>query len=400
MYGLVLEGGGGRGAYQIGVWKALRELNIKIKAVTGTSVGALNGAFIALDLYDEAYDLWENITPDQVLDTDNEIYREIINMKFNVANIDKYLEISTDFFKNKGFKTEPLRNLVDKYIDEEKLRKSKIDYGLVTVSITDKKAKELFVEEIPKGKLIDYILASALFPAFQTLEIDGEKFIDGGLYDNLPINLLSRKKVDKIIAVEMKSIGLKQKIKEKGLDITYISPSEDIGKILNFDAAISKRNIKMGYFDTLKTFGKCKGIKYYITNVPSSEKIIRDIANYKKEKIKEIADIVKYKEECNNRAVFESIIPKTAGMFDASKEDDYDNILIRILEYLAEKENVDRLKIYTYKELIEVVEANISKEKKAKGKNSKYTVLDIWETISGENMKSNMAYRLFKEIIE
>ena len=39
-YGIVLEGGGARGAYQIGVWKALREAGMKIKGVAGTSVGA------------------------------------------------------------------------------------------------------------------------------------------------------------------------------------------------------------------------------------------------------------------------------------------------------------------------------------------------------------------------
>ena len=45
-YGLVLDGGGARGAYQIGAWKALKEAGVKISAVAGTSVGALNGALI------------------------------------------------------------------------------------------------------------------------------------------------------------------------------------------------------------------------------------------------------------------------------------------------------------------------------------------------------------------
>ena len=45
-YGLVLEGGGAKGAYQIGAWKALKEAGVKIKGVSGTSVGALNGALI------------------------------------------------------------------------------------------------------------------------------------------------------------------------------------------------------------------------------------------------------------------------------------------------------------------------------------------------------------------
>jgi len=48
-YGIVLEGGGAKGAYQIGAWKALREAGIKVKGVAGTSVGALNGAFICMD---------------------------------------------------------------------------------------------------------------------------------------------------------------------------------------------------------------------------------------------------------------------------------------------------------------------------------------------------------------
>ena len=48
-YGIVLDGGGARGAYQIGAWKALKEAGVKINAVAGTSVGALNGALICMD---------------------------------------------------------------------------------------------------------------------------------------------------------------------------------------------------------------------------------------------------------------------------------------------------------------------------------------------------------------
>lgn len=45
--GLVLGGGGSRGAYELGVWKALRELGIEIQVVVGTSIGAINGALVA-----------------------------------------------------------------------------------------------------------------------------------------------------------------------------------------------------------------------------------------------------------------------------------------------------------------------------------------------------------------
>ena len=46
MLAVVLSGGGAKGAYQIGVWRALRKLNIKYDIITGTSVGALNGAMM------------------------------------------------------------------------------------------------------------------------------------------------------------------------------------------------------------------------------------------------------------------------------------------------------------------------------------------------------------------
>ena len=61
-YGLVLDGGGARGAYQIGAWKALREAGVRINAVAGTSVGALNGALICMDDPEKAEQIWKNIT--------------------------------------------------------------------------------------------------------------------------------------------------------------------------------------------------------------------------------------------------------------------------------------------------------------------------------------------------
>ena len=48
---LVLAGGGARGSYQVGVWRALIELGWRPQIITGTSVGSLNGAMFALDLY-------------------------------------------------------------------------------------------------------------------------------------------------------------------------------------------------------------------------------------------------------------------------------------------------------------------------------------------------------------
>ena len=61
-YGIVLEGGGAKGAYQVGAWAALLEAGIKIKGIAGTSVGALNGALMCMDDLREAEKLWDNIS--------------------------------------------------------------------------------------------------------------------------------------------------------------------------------------------------------------------------------------------------------------------------------------------------------------------------------------------------
>ena len=67
---LILAGGGGKGAYEIGVWKAMRELGIdkKIRAVSGASVGGLNGALFGQGDYDRASRIWLTINAEKILD--------------------------------------------------------------------------------------------------------------------------------------------------------------------------------------------------------------------------------------------------------------------------------------------------------------------------------------------
>ena len=70
-YGIVLEGGGARGAYQVGAWKALKEAGISIKGISGASVGALNGALMCMDDLEKAEYIWENITYSKVMDVED-----------------------------------------------------------------------------------------------------------------------------------------------------------------------------------------------------------------------------------------------------------------------------------------------------------------------------------------
>jgi NTE family protein len=263
-YGLVLSGGGAKGSFEIGVWKALREMGIQISAVAGTSVGALNGAIIAQNDFDFALEFWSNLSMDQVFAFNQKITDKYIS-DWSRQDWSTFASSFKDYVFNGGLDITPLKNNLKKYINEDLIRKSPIKLGLVTVSLNDLKPLELMIDDIPKGKLLDYLLASAAFPAFKRHEIDGKTYIDGAVYDNFPIDLLADRGYKNLIAVELPSPpGLKLRKKRDDLNIINITNSEYLGLILEFDPDLMKKNIQIGYLDTLKKFEKVKGKNYYI----------------------------------------------------------------------------------------------------------------------------------------
>jgi NTE family protein len=195
MYGLTLEGGGVKGAFHMGAVKALLEEGYEFGGVTGTSIGALNGAIIAQGDFEAGYRLWENIDASLLFDIEEAQYKKLIDRRFDKELLLKLAARMGEIIENKGIDTGKMRQVVESVVDEEKLRKSATDFGLVTVSITDLKPLELYKEEIPEGRIIDYLMASASFPGFKLNPIGDKYFIDGGFYDNCPINLCAFLKV-------------------------------------------------------------------------------------------------------------------------------------------------------------------------------------------------------------
>lgn len=240
---LVLAGGGSRGAYQIGVWQALREMDIPIHIVTGTSVGALNGALIAQNSFDTALKVWETIDTKMVFDLKEK------------ATLSEYAK---EFFRRGGATADGLKNLLETCLDENTIRLSPVEFGLVTVKKKGLEPCQLYTDEIPHGKLNDYLLASAsCYPAVKSHSIGGTEYIDGGYYDNMPVSLAKKRGADRLIVVNLESVGLVQtNIKELSNDknTVYICPRYDLGNFLIFEKDTAKRNIRLGYLDTLKAF--------------------------------------------------------------------------------------------------------------------------------------------------
>ena len=126
-YGLVLAGGGVRGAYQIGVWKALKELKIKVSAVSGVSIGAVNGALFVQGSKTKAERLWNKIAIGDIILLPKEMEND--ENLFKVKNL---MKIAKEIYSNNGLDMSPLENLLNEIIDEDKIRNSEIDFGIAT----------------------------------------------------------------------------------------------------------------------------------------------------------------------------------------------------------------------------------------------------------------------------
>lgn len=256
-YGLVLAGGGTKGAYQVGVYKALKGMKINVKAVVGTSIGALNGALVLQDDLEKMLNLYGSIKLNDILSIDSKIdeTKDIFSLK-NIAKITK------EYIEKRGISNDALRKTIEKYIDVDKIYNSDVDFGMITFS-TKNKGVELFKKDIPKEKMVDFLLASSCFPIFKSQNIDGEHFFDGGLYDNMPINMLIKKGYKNIIVVDVTGMGLKRKNASKNVYIKMIKPNEKVGGTFDFNKQQMKKNIELGYLDTLKSFNKVQGFNFY-----------------------------------------------------------------------------------------------------------------------------------------
>ena len=253
---IVLSGGGAKGAYQIGVWKALRKLKLNYSIVTGTSVGALNGAFFVQKDYFKAVHMWYHMSFSHVFEHMDGDYHTLEGKKNILLTYAKGI-------LNGGMDISRLEETLDKYLNVKRFYRSPIDFGLITVNLSDMKPVSICKKDIKPQELKDYLIASAsCFPAFPVKEIHGKKYIDGGYYDNIPIQLALDLGADEIIAVDLKAIGLKKKVKDRSVPITYITPCCDLGSFLVFDKTLARRAMRLGYFDTLKTFHKLEG-NYY-----------------------------------------------------------------------------------------------------------------------------------------
>ena len=330
--GLVLSGGGAKGAYEIGVYLALKKLHKKIDIVTGTSIGAINGMFVTQKDLRGALKLWKNISFKTIYDEEEFPAKE----DEKLSKI--YMQYAKGFINEGGLDIYKMKDIFDKYFKPHKFFSSNIDYGLVTYNFSKNKPVLKTKKDLTKDNIKDYILASAsCYPAFKPYLIDNEMFIDGGYYDNLPINLAIYLGATEIIAVDLRAIGFKKNVKDKTVDITYIAPRNKIGSFLVFDKNQAKKSIKFGYNDTMKlfnildgnkfTFKKYNLIKNYNKYIDSYEKTLKDLFKNTDNKIlTKLFETEMFKGILNNKTLynnFNNLIEEAGRIFNFDEANIY-----------------------------------------------------------------------------
>lgn len=235
--GLVLSGGGARGAAHVGVLKAFEEHGISPSHISGTSIGAIVGAMYAKGIH------WSEIlsflkeTP-------------IFNTRRFAFNKPGFLD------------TEKFYNDLKVYFPEDNFQALK---KTLFVTATDVLTGSLKI--FSQGELIMPIIASASFPGiFTPTEVNGSYYIDGGVLNNFPVEPL-KASCDKIVGIfinELNEIGIEElkhsySVVDRAIKIK--TNAESMSKFKDCDMVISPKDIglygifRMNHMDTLFDLG-------------------------------------------------------------------------------------------------------------------------------------------------
>ena len=296
-YAIALEGGGAKGAYEIGAWKALEEAGIKYNAVSGTSVGALNGALMAMRDLPRAETAWNDMRLSKVIELDKEGEEDLhkaMNGELELGDIQELIPQMFEIIRNRGLDVAPLRAWVREVVDVKKVKKSDVELFVSTVSLTDRKGLEIKINDLPEDEICDMLLASAWERRFRMPD---------------------------------------------DVNVTTIHTNADLGFVLNFDAEQSRRDMAIGYLDAQRVLYGLYGQKYYIDRTMTDREALEWLLDHCAE------------EGENLRAVCEKELPRLARKLNA-EDGDYYELMAAKLEQECANRDIDNMRIYTDKELI------------------------------------------------
>lgn len=201
IWGLALSGGGARGAYQYGAWRALQDTPLidRFQVIGGTSIGAINAVLFSQEqLTGEpvARKFWEELDLSYIFAALPEGTREL--------GVVDYLRLSWDGIQNLGIRIDPLKDWLRANLKPEVLKDSDQIVWANTWDLFK------FREEIRRypgsdpNAFVEWVLGSASFPFFGPHQYQGRYLLDGGIANNLPLHLVFQEStVQQVLAIDL-----------------------------------------------------------------------------------------------------------------------------------------------------------------------------------------------------
>lgn len=344
---LVLCGGGSLGSYEIGAIKKLVEKGIKFDIVTGTSIGALNGYFVATEQFEKAIELWETIKNDDVFRWGVENRGKAISDAFLNRDrknpVNQTVAMLGSLALHQGIDNKPYIDTLTKMIDPSLIKKSPIKMGLIYTTFPGMKEQRAILNQVNENRVLDYLFAtSACFPVFPPHKIAGKNYIDGGWTNNLPIDFAFDLGADYVYAIMLHSFPYTpQKPEYFHLpNVTLIEQSQDMGMMMDFDRKRISNNIALGYLDCGRVLGDYKGSRYAIRKDDMGEQAHRLVLALEKK------DIRAYKDALSLLSIKEAHPSEEA-------------LCLAALEHLAKLYNISPYRAYGVKEIQCLIEERI-----------------------------------------
>ena len=252
---LVLSGGGGKGAYEIGVWKAMRETGAdkKIRAVSGASVGGLNGALFVQGDYERAEHIWLTMTAEKILTPFKTEFLEELK-----AIIENGLATEAEAMMKEGmFSRDGLLKIIRQELDVEKIGSRQIPCYLACYNVTGDFMDYINLTGMTQNDMETILLATSALPGiFGPVRFGKSMYLDGGLKDNIPVRPLYNAGYRDFLVVHLSRRTVIDEGEFPGAAMTQIIPSRDQGDFvtgtLDFSAEGARRRIEQGYEDAKK----------------------------------------------------------------------------------------------------------------------------------------------------
>ncbi|MCO4757562.1 MAG: patatin-like phospholipase family protein [Oceanospirillaceae bacterium] len=303
--GLVLSGGGAKGAYQVGVMKALVELGAQVDMVAGASIGALNGAIVASapslpEAAQRLEALWLHLAESTPLKANTAYYLRLLAVSglklYGRGALTVLFTVIDEIARRREIQLpdteallddKPLRELMDEYLDITALKSGLPFYVSVyesrgaTLDLLRAIAAEVGLKDTPDSEFIhlqsqndelarEYLLSSAAIPfLFSPGQIGGKRYSDGGqgswqtVQGNTPITPLLEAGCNMVIVTHLSDGSIWSRHKYKNATILEIRPQSTLNRakgiasgardLLGFDAEKIHSWIEQGYEDTLAT---------------------------------------------------------------------------------------------------------------------------------------------------